>query len=367
MSRSLRIGVDARELAGKRTGVGRYLLELFREWAASPNAQRHTFHLFAPESTRAGLPDIGGLRVEVHALPGSPGTWWEQVRLPVGVRHVAPDVLFAPAYSAPARVRVPIVLTLHDVSFAAHPEWFSWREGTRRRLLARYSARTARLVLTDSEFSRREIAEHLGVDARRVRAIPLGVRPPPGDGNPTPQREPLVLFVGSIFTRRRVRDLIRAFALVARSDPRPRLAIVGDNRSHPREDLEAVARAEGVADRVALRAYVSESELQDLYARAAVFGFLSEYEGFGFTPLEALAAGVPIVVADTPIAREIYGDAATYVPVGDVCAAADAIRLLLCDERARAQALAKAPAVLARYCWTRTAQETLQAIEDACL
>ncbi len=90
--------------------------------------------------------------------------------------------------------------------------------------------------------------------------------------------------------------------------------IVGDNRTWPRTGS---AGGGGGARRRRhesnLRSYVPDAELASLYARAAVFVFLSEYEGFGLTPLEALRAGVPIVVLDTPVAREVYGDAAVYV------------------------------------------------------
>ena len=113
-----------------------------------------------------------------------------------------------------------------------------------------------------------------------------------------------------------------------------------------------------------LKPYVSEEELASLYSRAAVFVFLSEYEGFGLTPLEALSAGVPIVVLDTPIAREIYGDAAWYVaPDSDVRGAAAAIRTLLEDAYSRERLLRAAPGILGRYSWNAAADATLAGIE----
>ena len=127
-------------------------------------------------------------------------------------------------------------------------------------------------------------------------------------------REPLVLFVGSIFNRRRLPTLITAFAAATATRPEARLVIAGADRSYPALDLAGLAAEAGVGGRVEIRNYVTEAELESLYARAAVFVFLSEYEGFGLTPLEALSAGVPIVVLDTPIAREVYGEAAWYVP-----------------------------------------------------
>ena len=110
---------------------------------------------------------------------------------------------------------------------------------------------------------------------------------------------------------------------------------------------------------------MSEPELEALYARASVFVFLSEYEGFGLTPLEALSAGVPIVVLDTPIAREVYGDAAWYVDQSDtIRGATRAIATLLSDRGEADRLLARVPALLARYSWDTAAEQTLTAIHS---
>ena len=172
-----------------------------------------------------------------------------------------------------------------------------------------------------------------------------------------------MLFVGSLFNRRRVPDLIAAFARATSDMPSARLVIVGADRTWPPQDLRAAAVACGVAAKIDLRNYVPDAELADLYARASVFGFLSEYEGFGLTPLEALAAGVPIVVLDTPIAREVYGDAAEYVAAGDTAGTAAALRTFLTSRASADAQLALAPEVLARYSWDRAAEETLEELE----
>ncbi len=104
-------------------------------------------------------------------------------------------------------------------------------------------------------------------------------------------------------------------------------------------------------------------QLSELYAQARAFAFLSEYEGLGMTPLEALAAGIPPVVLDTAVARETCGDAALYVPRGDIPATTRALELALFDEPTRARILAAAPAALARYDWPRAARETLAVLE----
>ena len=360
----MKIAVDARELAGHATGVGRYLSELLDRWSSDQSAQRHEWRLFSHCDVTVPAAYARTLTI----LPGSGGSRWEQGTFNRALRRDRPDVVFAPGYTAPLTAPSPIALTVHDVSFAAHPEWFSFREGVRRRTLTAWSARRARIVLTDSQFSRDEIVRLIGIPADRVRVIPLGLTRRTATASRA-LREPIVLFVGSIFTRRHVGALVEAFVThVAPRVPGSRLEIVGDNRLFPQADPAPALRQcpPEIARRVTLRSYVDEETLRSLYARASVFVFLSEYEGFGFTPLEALAEGVPPVVLDTPVAREVYGRAARYVAAWHpVHLVGNAIVEQLTDTMARDAVLAEADAVLGQYDWQRTATATLRALEEA--
>ena len=369
----MRIAVDARELCGRPTGVGRYLSELLAEWAHHPDATRHSWILYAPARLSIGAPWSHSVRV----IPGGGGTAWEQWTLPRALRHDRADVLFAPGYTAPLTAPAPTVVTVHDVSFFARPEWFSSREGTRRRLLTAWSARRARVVITDSLFSKSEIVKHIGLPESSIRVIPLGIRcGEPWSGtlvrNPReepsaqpPARESIVLYVGSVFARRRVDQLIASFDQVVDRVPSARLEIVGENRTVPHVDLDARRGETRHPDRISIRSYVDEATLRDLYERASVFAFLSEYEGFGLTPLEALASGVPPVLLDTPIARETCGPAARYIPAANPSdPLVDALCDCLTDTASRAAILQHAPGVLARYQWPAAAAATLHAIEE---
>jgi glycosyltransferase involved in cell wall biosynthesis len=354
----MRIGVDARELGGDRTGVGTYLAGLLDEWHRQEPALTHEFFLYSAEPI-GGLPHARSFRPRVDA--GHPGTWWEQVRLPAAAAADNLDVFFAPAYTAPLTLRVPVVAAIHDVSFVAHPEWFSMREGMRRRWLTRRTASAACAVITISEFTRGELIERLGVPASKVRVIPPGVRTVAG--NIEARRDGLVLFVGSIFNRRHVPDLIRAFGPIAHRHRAAALHLAGDDRTFPREDLPGMIAREGLAERVQWHRYATDADLRTLYSSARAFAFLSDYEGLGLTPLEALDAGVPPVLLDTSVARESCGDAALYVERGDIAATTRALERLLFDDSTRQRLLAAAPAVLARYSWPRAARDTLAVLE----
>lgn len=359
-SRPLHIGIDGRELIGQPTGVGRYLERVLDCWRRTPGwPHRLTVFLHGdPPSVLAGAPGI-----EWHvdrARHG--GTVWEQTRLPRALARTGVDVLFAVGYTAPIRVRCPFVVVIHDVSFVTHPEWFPWREGLRRRWFTRRAARRARTILTVSNFSADEIVRTLGTSRSKIRLAPPGS--PPVMNTSTGGRPPLVLFVGSILNRRHVPELIEAFADVASRRPDLRLVLVGANRSEPLIDPRAIAAARGIAGAFEWREYVDDDELGRLYRGARVFAFLSEYEGFGMTPMEALAEGVPPLLLDSPAAREIYGDAAVRVPL-DRAAIADALARLVDDDTVRSRVLSARASLFARFSWHRTADTIRQALEEA--
>jgi O-antigen biosynthesis alpha-1,2-mannosyltransferase len=323
--------------------------------------------LYAPQPIAVPL---DARRFPTRVVAGRGGTRWEQQQLLPAVARDHLDVFFAPGYTAPLFSGVPLVVAIHDVSFAAHPEWFSAREGLRRRLVTRRVAASAHAITTLSEFSKRELVELLGAPAEKIHVIRPGVTRPASlttSGRPQPPASgllsPKVLYVGSIFNRRHVPDLIRAFALMARRHADVVLDLVGDDRSYPREDIVATIARERIDDRIRWHQYVSDDKLGGLYSTATAFAFLSEYEGLGLTPLEALTCGVPSVLLDTAIARESCGDAALYVQKGDIRSTADALEQLLFDEAIRQSLLAAAPAVLARYEWPQAARQTLAVLE----
>ncbi|HTV01874.1 MAG TPA: glycosyltransferase family 1 protein [Luteitalea sp.] len=364
----MRIGVDARELAGHPTGVGRYLRELLQRWQRDPACAGATLTLCSPESAApAGLLSAGtGARLQWHHVPGVAGTWWEQMTLPGVIASQSLDAWFAPAYTAPLRLRVPLVVAMHDVSFAAHPEWYAWRHGVRLRAVARWSARKAARVVTLTHFSASEITRHLGVPPDRVCVVPLAVdymdaAPAAPPSTTVPLR---VLFVGSIFERRHLPLLMEGVARARQAVPDLALEVIGDNRTTPSLDFDTLAASLGLQDAFTLRAYVSDQELEAAYASAGAFAFLSSYEGFGLTPLEAMRHHVPVVVMDTPVAREVYGDGARYVAPNDAGGVSEALVALLAHPDDRQAAIAAGDATVARYRWEATAGATWQVLRD---
>ena len=368
----IRVGIDVRELGGRPTGVGRYLRELLVRWQADAACAQVDLVLFTPD------PQLeahwrphggGGATLTWQHVPGRGRTIWEQHDLARAARQARLDVFFAPAYTAPLRLDVPTVVVMHDVSFAAHPEWFPWRHGLRMRRLASWSARRARALITMSAFSAAEIECFIGIPAARVQVIPLAVdyhdSPAPagrGAGPMLPSPPPTVLYVGSIFDRRHVPLLMQGVARARAHLRSLRLVVIGENRTSTRQDLAALADALGIRDAVGRHDYVTDDVLRAAYSDAGVFAFLSEYEGFGLTPLEAMRQGLPAIVLDTPVAREVYGEGAVYVRRGDADGVGRAIVDLLTNADYRAERIAAGDATVAGYRWKETARATWDVI-----
>ncbi len=363
------VGVDARSVAGQPTGVGRYVRNLVGAMARSEAAPR--LRLYLPRSMDA---DWGaGVEERVLGLPGALGGLdnaftWNHVRLPAHLAREPVDLLHGPFYTLPAVCPCPAVVTIHDISFALHPEWFTRRARLAFGGFAASSARRARHVLTVSECSRRDIIDRFGVPASRVTAVHLA--PDPGF---TPVSDPdriaavrakygapegYILYVGSISPRRNIPRLLDAFARVAR-DRKDAFLLIAGSVEPPSPPVDPLIRARGLERRARCTGYVDGADLPALYSGASLVAYPSLYEGFGLPVVEAMACGVPVIASNTSCFPEVAGDAALLVDPHDTGALAEGIAALLSDARLRESLVARGLRRASEFSWDRAAEATI--------
>ncbi len=357
------------------TGSGQYVRRLVTALAAlepslelvvllpyglPPHAERR------PSHARVTLVPHPTGRTNVHKV------WWEQITVPGLARRMNADLLHVPYWAPPASRAVPTVVTVHDLIPLLLP---AYRGNAMVRLYtALVSATTsrARMVLTDSEASRRDILEHLHLPDRTVRAIHLAV-----DENftagPGPRdrqiRERLrcpprySLYLGGFDVRKNLRALFGTFSTTRRACEDAELVVAGrlptsDTAFTP--DPRRLAREATIPEEaVHFLGFVLEEDKPALLRGARVFLFPSTYEGFGYPPLEALACGTPVVGSDQSSIPEVVGNAGVLLPPQDVQGMAGALIQLLTDDEFHAALRSNAVQQAQTFSWKRTAGETL--------
>lgn len=368
----MRVGVDGRSLAGSPArGVAQYTSALVAALAHAYPADEWRVLVPAGPSTWPGH-DHGppsGVAVQRHPLPGralhgaAALTGRPRLDLLLGGRL---DVLWAPA-PAPLALsgRQPLALTVHDLSFERRPRDFTsyeraWHRLARPRELARRAAR----VLAVSQATRAEAIERWELDPRRVVVVEPGLGRPgrPCDAaavDAARRRHGLspgyLLYVGALEPRKAPDVLARAYARARTRGLDAELAMVGAGRLAGRLAGPGVRLLGRVADR----------ELDALYEGALALVAPSWLEGFGLTPLEAVARGVPAVVSDLPPFAETLGDGALRVPAGDEAALADALLRVAADAGLRSRLVTAGRQASDALSWERAARRARAALAEA--
>ena len=339
-----RIAVNTRTLAHPVTGVQRYVLELL---------------------ARMG-PRLDRLQPPVPRL-GVRGHWWEQRTLP---KLLDGRLLWSPSNTGPLGVSHQVV-TLHDVVPLDHPEWLSRRFALWYRALIPRLARRVKAILAVSEFTKQRIIETCAVDPAKIHVVHHGVdprfSPQPTDRVAAVRRRlavpdgPYVLTVGTLEPRKNLRRLLAAWRQVTSTHADAALVIAGG------AGVSRIFRQLDVAQppRVLLTDRVDDDDLPALYSGADVFAYVSEYEGFGLPPLEAMACGTPVVTANRTAMPEVVGDAAVTVDPFDVDAIAAGLSELMADADRRADLSARGCARSRAFTWESAAAKTWDVLEAA--
>jgi len=365
----MRLAINAYFWDRPDTGSGQYTRQLAPHLAQL--APELGITLVSPRPVDSPLPDSCEW-YPVAARPGHLGkVVFEQFGFPRACREMGADLAHVPYWGSPLRSPVPTVVTIHDLIPLLLREYRGGALGRLYTGLVAAAARGAQQVITDSFASQADIVTHLRIPAGQVHAIHLAAddrfRPGPPDPAVAAKYDlpdEYVLYLGSFDTRKNLNVLLRAYTYVgpAVGDQFP-LVLVGRPPRDPSPrfpDLRAMIQELEIGEYVHVTGYINEADKPALYRGAAALVQLSRYEGFGLTPLEAMACGTPVVTSDRSSLPEVVGAAGFSLEPDDVEGIAGAIISCCIQEDLAADLRQRGLEQAARFSWRRTAERTLQ-------
>ncbi|OPL07658.1 MAG: hypothetical protein AVO33_04205 [delta proteobacterium ML8_F1] len=361
----MRIGINGIFLKEGLSGMGNYTVELFNELVRYPG---HEYVVFL--SCPGGLEKRLDKGIQVVCLSQEAKTglgllFLEQFVLPFYLRRHRIDLVFAPAYTLPLLSGKPSLVTVHDMIYKMRIDGGSLKAYWYRRFFYTASLKKAWRILTISQASRRDIIKYFPKQ-KNISVIPLGpvTYPLSRQKKPSGVRDegPFLLMVGAVLPRKNSLRVIKALlSLEEREDLK--LVIAGEVNGQSREVIDFI-RNQGLKERVIVTGSLSIEELAWCYAHGEILVFPSLYEGFGLPPLEAMAAGMPVIASSTTSLPEVVGEAGILVDPFSVEEIARAIEKILTEASLKETLVRRGYDRAKAFSWEKTALETLSVIRE---
>lgn len=364
----MRFSVDAHAIGCHLTGNEVYIRNLLHEFARL-DEDNELIAYISRQGVEASLP----ARIQTRRVSENPYKRLG-VDLPQHVRRDRPDLLHV-QYTGPVFSAAPLVVSVHDVSYLEHPQYFTRFRSLQLRLTVQRTLKRAARVLTPSEFSRRAILQHYRIDEEKVVVVPNAVaaqfRPIDREvAGAAIQRKfgirrPFVLTVGDLQPRKNHLGLLQAFEDVLRAEPQLQhdLVFVGKETWYSRELHRAVNQS-ALRDRVHFTGFVEDADLLQFYGACDLFVFPSFYEGFGLPILEAMACGRAVACSRLTAMPEVANAAGILFDPGSKQEIARAMLDILRDPELRARLERLGIHRAAGFSWEQSAARTLQVYYD---
>ncbi len=375
----MRIGIDYTAAVRQGAGIGRYTRELVR--ALAKLDRDNDYVLFAAVGGRrlagTGWPSSFQMR-SVPLSDRALAILWHRLRLPLWVELATGpvDIFHSPDFVLPPVRRARTMLTVHDLSFIRYPQCADANLRAYLNKVVPRSVHRADLILADSQNTKDDLMELLGVESDKIEVIYPGVEErfrPIEDQTlleevrrryNLPPR--FILGLGTLQPRKNFTRLIEAFADLRFAILRLgsvqvcdlRLAIAG-GKGWLYEEIFATVERLGLEGKVIFPGFVADEDLPALYNLTDLFVFPSLYEGFGLPPLEALACGTLVVTSNASSLPEVVGEAGLMVEATDTKALAEAMKRVLEDVALREGMVAKGLEQAKKFTWEKAAAKLL--------
>lgn len=310
-------------------------------------------------------------RVIAFVQGGWKGNLWLQLTLPRLLRRLDVDLFHGTLFLLPVFSGCKKVLNVYDLTLYRYPGSMEWKNLCILRLLLPASLRRAEKIVTPSEFTRREIVARWPDLGRKVVVIPgapsLNMRSLELSAS---ERDdvlcrygvirPYILYVGTLEPRKNIRNMLEAYFLVDKMGVAGRQMVLVGPPGWGLGTLRRWLQDPHRDKRVRWLGFVPDKDLAVLYREAEIFLYLSLYEGFGFPPLEAMAAGTCVVSSNRASLPECLGSAAILVDPSDVEVVAEALCSVLRDDAYRREVAEKGRLHAGRFTWKESAAKTAQ-------
>jgi glycosyltransferase involved in cell wall biosynthesis len=364
----MRFSVDAHAIGRHLTGNEAYVRNLLNGFASLDQGSEFIAYLAVQGASQLIPP-----RFRTRMVSANPF-----LRLGFDIsrrlREDMPDLVHV-QYTAPLNCPVPVIVSVHDVSYLEHPEYFTRPRSMQLRYTVKRTIQKAARVLTLSDFSRKGIIRAYELDEEKVVVVPAACSP---IFRPLPYRPaaafvegrfqvpgPFILTVGDLQPRKNHIALIRAFEeLVANHPQLPHhLVLVGkDTWFAPR--VHEVAEHSPFGNRIHFTGYVDDHELLQLYNACDMFVFPSLYEGFGIPILEAMACGRAVACSNSSAMPDVADSSALLFNPKSISEMTRAMRDLLLDHNLRSRVERLGQQNATRFSWEKTARKTLDVYYD---
>lgn len=315
----MKIGIDVRQLSKPLTGIGRYTLEMCR--ALSSNS-KVTLYLYSPSPIKSNI--IEELQPSVFRTNNLENVllrqFWSEFNLPLKASSDNIDIFWGPAHKLPMLLSqtIPRVVTIHDLVWKFYGETMRPLSRVLESYQSPKSIKIADHIVVDSESVKKSVLESFEIQSDRITVVPLGAnhlisKCDTVDLKALGINGPYFLFVGTVEPRKNLYNLLYAYSNLPVSVREKISCVIAGGKGWGDINLKKVISDLNLTDNVKLLGYVSELELEALYAQARFLAMPSLYEGFGLPLVEAMLKGCPVITSNNSSMIEVTGDAGVLI------------------------------------------------------
>ncbi len=362
----IKIGIDARMFSDAFTGIGRYNFEITKRFFSQKTDIEWVLFLNESEFSQFDFPS----NVKKVCVNAAHYSLAEQTKFLSILNKEKCDLLWFTHFNRPIFYFRPCVVTIHDTTLSFYPgkKMGQWWRKLAYKIVITIAVRLAKKVITVSQNTRNDVTKLFNISPSKIISVWNGLSP---DFHQCTEKEheevrikfklhqKFLLYTGVWREHKNLVRLLKAFDRVKESHPEVQLVITGRRDPHYPEVLETVHTLD-LDESIRFVGLVDFSDLQKLYSAATIYVFPSLYEGFGLPPLEAMAAGTPVVVSNSSAVPEVCGDAAEYFNPENIQEMAEKISLILENKDRQKELIEKGFDRIKEFSWEKSAEDTLK-------